>query len=260
MILSGGDIQNFISAGGSIENFGQIGFLSPETRYSNILGRLDVDGLSCTPVGSCSNVYGTPVVAFTPASFGLNPLGGKIYYFNGDVTLSQAISVLNGSEFFSGAGTVIINGNLTITQNIAYQSSVSGITRFRNLGSLAWIVKGDLRIAPTVTQLAGNFIVLGDGQSSCDTAATTVGPERCGQIFSCYDPATGRQSGAACAAQLKVSGLMMSRKFFFDRSFQSKTEGAEIIIYDGRLLTNTPPGLEDFAQALPRFGQNLFTR
>ena len=260
LILSGGGIQNFFSAqgqAGSLPNFGDLGFPTPETRFSNILGRIDLDRLSCATPGSCTNGFGIPVESFNPATFGGSPLGGRVFASSGNVGLSQAIEIQNAQNFGNGAGTVIVNGDLTITENVTYAESGSATIRFRNLASLAWIVRGDLRIAPNVTQLAGNFIVLGDGASACSSDSGTEGPTNCGQTFTCFDPLSGRQTGTACQNQLQSSGLLMSRKFFFDRTFTggAPEQGSEVIIYDGRLLANTPPGLEDFVQALPRFTQ-----
>ena len=58
---------------------------------------------------------------------------------------------------------------------------------------------------------------------------------------------------------------MMAKIFKFDRTFTDLQGvplpgGSEIIIYDGRLLANTPPGLGDFAKALPIWRAGTFER
>jgi len=259
LILSGGTITNFISAKGldSIHQyFGPINFPTPETRYSNVLGKLDVDGLLCQfgPDSTCLNQFGkTAVKILNPAGLS-QPLAGKIYYYDGNLVIDDTVEFINGLNFANGAGTVIVNGDLTINADISYQASGQE-AKFINLASVAWIVQGDLKIAHNVKKLAGSFIVIGDGLNDCST-----GQAHCGQVDSCYDGAT-----ASCSSEpLTVSGLMMARKFNFNRTytdrFQSPVQGSEIIIYDGRLLANTPPGLTDFAKALPIWRSGVFSR
>jgi len=54
---------------------------------------------------------------------------------------------------------------------------------------------------------------------------------------------------------LEIRGLALASRFHFQRSYGLAADGtrqpSEKIIYDGRLLLNTPPGLEDVAQSLP---------
>lgn len=50
---------------------------------------------------------------------------------------------------------------------------------------------------------------------------------------------------------LRVSGLFIARGYHFDRKYTKNLEGAEQIVYDGRVVANTPPGLADFTKALP---------
>src|SRR3989344_5263816 len=253
-ILAGGSATNFSSARGLDfwvdPNFGPINFPTPETRYANVLGKLDIDSLLCDfgGAGTCKNQGGKTVVDLTAPGQDLSGnenLGGKIYYSNGDLTTNNPIQFLNGQNFADGSGTIIVNGNLTINADITYDAASGSFTKFRNLASAAWIVKGDLRIDGGVKKLAGNFIVLGNGLSSCEPPVAG-----CGQIFSCFS--------GVCSDQLAVSGLMMARRFNFERQYLDQLEGSELIIYDGRLLANTPPGLGDFAQALPIWRSGVF--
>lgn len=271
-ILASGTIVNFYSARG-LEyidpDFGPIDFPTPQTRYSNVLGQLDVDSLLCEGVTkdnsdeTCINQQGKTVVSLNkrielpPCSRQPcvdNPLAGKIYYHKGDLTISNNFDFLNGSGFASGAGTIIIDGNLIVAaDNITYDNSNS-LTKFRNLASVAWIVRGDLLIQGNVNQLAGNFIIIGDGENDCDPDSEVPG---CGQIYSCYNLAN-------CQNRLTVLGLMMARKFYLDREFPPEDplkgqKGSEVIIYDGRLLANIPPGLGDLAKSLPIWRSGIFT-
>jgi cysteine-rich repeat protein len=254
-ILSGGDITNFQSARYDV-NQGRfttpINFPTPENRYSNVLGRLDLKALICTfATGSdtCINQNGKTVVNLNSVPLQSQQLlGGKVYYARGDLTISTPITFKNGTNFENGSGTIIIDGDLTIKADIAYDTS-NNLSKFRNLSSVAWIVKGDLKIDPNVKNLAGNFIIIGNGQSCDDRPEIEVAS--CGQVYSCG-------SRANCTTdRLTVSGLMMARKFYFMRILndsyknESPKQGSELIIYDGRLLANIPPGLGDFATALP---------
>ncbi|MCH7492847.1 hypothetical protein IID19_04675, partial [Patescibacteria group bacterium] len=54
-------------------------------------------------------------------------------------------------------------------------------------------------------------------------------------------------------APLKVSGLFIARGYNFDRKYSKDLAPAEQIVYDGRVVANTPPGLTDFTKALPIF-------
>jgi hypothetical protein len=44
---------------------------------------------------------------------------------------------------------------------------------------------------------------------------------------------------------------MLAKKFNFERLWQSAERGSEQVIYDGRVLANTPPGMADLMSALP---------
>lgn len=164
-------------------------------------------------------------------------LSGKVYYYENTATLdiNTDLSFMNGVSDLStcpadnsclGNGTVIVNGDLNINSNINYFSSTSAGGNLYNLASIAWIVMGNMTVSPSVSQLAGTFIVLGNDGIS-----------------------TGNSD-----LQLTVNGLMMARKFNFERKYSSyaaQTEPAEKIIYDGRAFLNTPPGLEDLIATLP---------
>ena len=43
----------------------------------------------------------------------------------------------------------------------------------------------------------------------------------------------------------------MARKFNFERQYANFEVGSEVIVYDGRIIANTPPGMEDITKALP---------
>ncbi|MAF13489.1 MAG: hypothetical protein CMI53_01175, partial [Parcubacteria group bacterium] len=284
-ILANDTITQFSSARGSAfvdDDFGSIAFPSPETSYSNVLGQIDVNSLKTCSGIPCRNKFGDEVVTITdqddiPDSSTPASLEGKIYYINGSLSITTAKEFLNGAvnSFENGAGTIIVDGDLTVAADITYDDS-DNLEKFRNLASVAWIISGDLIVRPNVKKLAGNYIALGSGTKHCAGEVTACSDDTdcsgkcvvgcdpniaiagCGQIYSCEG------AGNCSADRLTVSGMMMARKFYFERTFSDDTEtpvrGSEVIIYDGRLLANIPPGLGDFAQALPIWRPGVFTQ
>jgi len=159
-------------------------------------------------------------------------LEGKVYFSDGDLTIDQALTIENGYGDMGttnalGNGTVIINGDLTIDNNIGYSEAT--INNIYNLASISWITLGDVVIDNSVTNLVGAYVVLDGG------------------AFYTSDTADSNQS-------LTLYGLVMARQFFFDR-IRTYDAGREVpsekIIYDGRAFANIPPGLEDLVATLP---------
>lgn len=233
------------------------GFLGPsyrypklETNYGNILGSLDYQGLINGLYGEVEE--GLPEVTYN------NPnvcLEGKVYLVTGDTILEKTYKTdsYKFENCSNGSGTIIIEGDLTIEGNVKYDSSaVSGGNV--ELASAAWIIKGDLKIDPSVTRLAGTFIVLGgevDG-NSIECGSDLESPvQHCGAIYTCY-------TEEDCNQQLKVSGQFLVKNFQLQRTFRGigeLREAAEVIIYDGRNVINPPPGLGDILKSLPRWDQ-----
>src|SRR3989339_815768 len=135
--------------------------------------------------------------------------------------------------------TIIINGNLHINKNLYYESNAV-TAQIENLASVAWIVRGDVIIDGTVSNVVGDFIVVGPEPA---VACADPRPSGCGEFRTGADADSPRQ--------LVLSGLVMAREMFFERSFRLAGEPAEKIIYDGRVIVNTPPGLENVAKGLP---------
>ncbi|MFA5135061.1 MAG: hypothetical protein WC505_04755 [Patescibacteria group bacterium] len=50
---------------------------------------------------------------------------------------------------------------------------------------------------------------------------------------------------------LLVNGLFVAEGYSFDRKYTKNLAASEQILYDGRVVANTPPGLSDFTEALP---------
>ncbi|RMD51477.1 hypothetical protein D6827_02185 [Candidatus Parcubacteria bacterium] len=204
--------------------------------YANALSYLDVQGI-------IDGDYGT--VNSLPASWGTQSLtlNGEVYHRAGDFTINSGSTVTFnvGSGSVSGAGTFVIEGDLIIRGNIRYQQT--GLSDIDNLPVAVFIVLGDVVIDPAVTDIAGNFIVLGDGVTTCPSSLADD-PQNCGRF----------STGVSSSDTLTIRGMVMAKQFNFQRMYTDVLNTpAEVINYDGRLIANTPPGLEEITDTLPIF-------
>lgn len=259
MIQANGHIMNWISSSYeenndwlmSSDTGNPLSYEYPklENDYGNVLGSLDYSGL-------INGFYGE-VIEELPGQGGISYdvcLEDKIYYLKGaDIKLTEKLDGLayRFENCTNAAGIIIVDGDLIVEGNIKYDTNTfSGSSD--NLASVAWIIKGDLKISPNVTSLAGTFIVLGEDNVDCgyDLEKPT---ESCGSVFTC------NADSSECGNQLKVSGQFLAKNFIFGRTFRSLEselrEAAEEIIYDGRNVINPPPGLGDILKSLPTWNQ-----
>lgn len=268
LIEANGNITNWISEQIAITQSGTItgydysskwisqgidyDFPSSGNSYGNILGSLDYDGI-------IGGEYGEVLDSYLPYLY--ECLGGKIYKprpQSGEVVLrslnegGDSYIFLDKGSCDDASGIFVIDGDLVIEGNISY-GSAGGITKTKQLSSVVWIVRGDLHINPSVTKLAGTFIVLGgtyideSGVEQDIQCGDNINypTEKCGIIY------TGESN-----LQLVVSGQFLAKNFQFQRTYKSDfREPAELIIYDGRNIINPPPGLGDAIKSLPRWDQ-----
>lgn len=231
-IQTSGILTNFNSKSGceltSSAGYENIAFPNAGNLYTNILGKLDRDKIVAGEYGeveTCVNpnaktkdlskaTHDTEIQGKT--------LGGKIYYFTGNLTLNKVLNCNNGINGDSGSGLVVVDGDLNIDKNVYYEAA--SVSKIKELASVGWIVKGDLHVDPSVTEVAGAFYVEGKVYTGDDAAAP---------------------------APLKIYGLMIASEYAFERTYKSDVVGAEQVIYDGRSLVNTPPGMEDLTKSLP---------
>lgn len=262
LIEAGGDIRNFVSGAskssiststfkGELANRPAIDFLSLSAgKYKNALGKLDYTGL-ITVVNSSGGVnknkYGSPIEVLNGNFDGIFNVAfeNKVYRVDGGESINtDNLQVKIGNNTQSGAGIIIVDGNLQINKNITYQSA-AGITNLKQIPSLVWIVKGDVLIAPAVTEVVGTFIILGSesAASNCADPDDSVNTG-CGQF----------KSGTG-ANQLVVRGNVLAKKFLLKRTYSDAVTGApaEQFINDGRLQTNPPLGLKNISGVIPRF-------
>ena len=261
-----------------------------EEPYNFQLGRFDFLGLRTkTNTALSLNKYGYKVITSAP-NFSV-ALDNSIYVVNGDYQVDAATTIPNGNDA-SGAGTVIVLGDMIINSNIEYNNIIPD-TR-QELASVAWIVMGDVIINPSVTKVAGNFIVFGtlgaavgdppvavdkvcykDGNTVAardniictnDAGLCSVAGESCvhkcaaldsdGYLYDgCGKFITGDPNGDNSQKNLTVLGTVFARQFILLRSYVNviTRAAAERFVADGRIQLNPPPGLSDFAKGLPTF-------
>lgn len=282
LIESGGLINNLVSSSTISEVFqGEmsyrpfLNFLQAISgKYQNVLGTLDYTGL-ITPAsqkgGNDINKFGGQIVSVTDAgtltsfftSIGNSAFNNKVFHIesgalsSGVLTIADSIEIKAGQAMASGSGIIVVEGDLKIgtntqTPSIKYETVVlpKVISYLKNIPSIVWVVKGDVILDPGVTELAGTFVVLGDGVNNCAIIPPAIDPEpHCGQFV------TGT-TAIGSDQQLKVTGSVLARRFSLDRRYVStvSSEPAEKFINDGRLQANPPLGLVDFSKAVPRFG------
>jgi hypothetical protein len=233
----------------SARGFGYIGFPQKNEvsgTYTNVFGTIDYQGLITivNPINLKKNKYNIVVDktinnlnkfiyrTAPPVNLG-NSLDGKIYFSN-TYNINFPLQFNNQTGTNNGSGLIVIDGDLNINSDMDYGyanglSTAVPLDNIKNLASAGFIVKGDVTIAPTVKHIVGNYFI--------DGTVTVQGK------------ASGRNDD-----QLQVSGLIIARQFKFQRQFKGTIDNpqpAEVIIYDGRLLANTPPGFQDLASLLP---------
>ncbi|MEK7189131.1 MAG: hypothetical protein AAB671_01370 [Patescibacteria group bacterium] len=208
----GGDTAPYES-----ESFDSLSLPDAANNYRGTLAWLDKAGL----VGGR---YGAPASSLPAGPSVL--LGGGVYHYTSDLTISSAITFNKGTGSQKGSGTVIVDGNLTINADLAYQSGAVA-SSIANLPSVAWIVKGNIVINPSVQNLVG--VLYSEGSIS-----------------------TGTTGSAPTDVALEIDGMLIASQINLQRLFSDETgEPAEQIIFDGRAVINPPPGLTDIAKGLP---------
>lgn len=252
------DVYNFKS-GSCGQNISTIDIKFPQQNqadqsYKNVLGRLDLLGLSSKTKLSNSvyyNKYNNPIVELAGNQIWNESsiFNNKVYLINGNLTLASGFAVNNAGAGEQGNGLVIINGDLIINSDFDYNNSNIFGLDLKQLASVAWVVKGDVLVAPEVRRIVGAFLVLGasdnclyaDG-SPCSTPVN-------------YPKYLRNQYGVFFSGEsdspLTVSGLIIAKAFEFSRTYSDIKQGSERIIYDGRLIANPPPGLKSFLESLP---------
>ncbi len=217
-----------------------IDFPDPTEAYNTAIVGVDLDYLEATSI--TDNEY----YDISASSYVINELpnntslDGKVYYFT-STTVDNVDYTINGGLDFSdaitgsGAGTIVIDGDLYIDGNIDYTSLVPD--NLNEIASVSWVVLGNVYIDKSVTKLVGAFVVLGDGTASS------------GKFY------TGDDELEENPLQLSFSGMVVAKQIVLERTYFTGLAPAEIFEYDGRVLLNTPPGLGNFVGYLPEWSR-----
>lgn len=253
------DVFNFRSANcnQNIKNI-DIKFPQPSSvdqSYKNALGRIDLFGLTSKiklSNGKYYNKYGNIIIESMNDQTWREPMifNNSVYVINGDLTIENGFFIKNAlEEIDRGNGLVVINGDLIIKNDFGYDNTdVYGID-LKRLASVAWVIKGDVEINPSVNKVVGAFIVLGR-QENCFYSDQTP----CSEAVDYPKYAKngyGIFFSGSSDKPLVVSGLIVAKAFDLERSYSDIKQGSEQIIYDGRLIANPPPGFKGFLEGLP---------
>ncbi len=223
------------------------------TKYSNILGRIKLPGYSSTLVPDLT-LLGTgkkfPLwkqITTTTIDSTQVPdiLGGKVYdtVSSGNYTM-PARTFKNALSGGNGSGLIIIRGNLTIVGDVNYEATA--IDDLKRLASLGILVLGDgtstgnitidpvVDADPMVANISSN--IYAEGKISTGTYPT-------------QNPLVPHIDG-----RLVINGVVIAKQFNFQRKYVAPGNSsipAEQIVNDGRIVVNTPPGMNDFVASLP---------
>ncbi|MEK7103444.1 MAG: hypothetical protein AAB870_03815, partial [Patescibacteria group bacterium] len=252
---------------------------SNPNRYRNNLGFINIAALT-DPAGSDGkNRYGYSIQTISTNNFvrSTAPLNNTVFVRTGDLDIGPVsnpnyFTVYAGGPATSGAGTVIVKGDLRIHAPIVYEkSAVSSVVR---TPSVAWIVikddngnGGNIIIDPCIvppfdTNPAGPVILSGafiaEGTITTGYGASSSGDRGVGfegnQCSSIKNGGTFPNDDIP----LQVNGIMMAHDFNFQRIYVGNDTGGESIRDDGRLFANVLPGLEDMAKKLPLWKSNRY--
>ena len=153
--------------------------------------------------------------------------------------------------------TIVVDGNLDIQYNIIATTPTAGLTKVTDVPTIAFIVKGNVKVEPEVTHVVGAFVVLSKQTVNTSglpvSADTTFEGTNGGSFFTSSDQsACDMTSDTKLCRPLTIEGLIFARSFSLQRygSLSLQVPG-EKIIFDERLFLNPPPGLEDVAKSLP---------
>ncbi len=226
-------------------------------RINDLIDDPDGDGI-IDEDGNGRNKFQQPVIDisnFTPRTWsrvnsilGVEWLRNRVFYYHPATPTPFEFDTAATFKAFAnyiGRGTFVFEGsNVTIKQDMAYDTLVPP-TALRELASLGIIVIRDrapgspdvsVTIEKDVRRTVGNYYV--EGMMNIEGSATSAQPD---------DP-------------YQNDGVMVARGFKFGRRIKGPIDNpqpSEIILNDGRLSLNPPPGFEGFSQNLPQIRESV---
>ena len=206
--------------------FGVVALPQESNSYRGTMGLIDRTGMINGYYGIVTNYAGDNTSSGTLGAS--ETLNSRLYRYAGNLTVDSAITFNKGIGLQKGNGTILVDGDLIINANIDYEAGAVA-SRIDNLPSVAWLVKGNIIINPSVTTMVGLYY--SEGAAGITTGTTG-------------DPATD--------VALSIKGLIVAKKITLQRQFVGADNSpSEQITFDGRAIVNPPPGLADMAKGLP---------
>jgi len=154
-----------------------------------------------------SKAAGTTTVGNT---VNVSTLGTGAYKANGTVTINGGDIVNPGNR-----SVLYVDGDAYITSNIRY----AGNWTYDKMPLFELVVKGNIYIAPGVTQLDGAYIAQPDGgaKGSIYTCATSTGPYNFdGSLYN------------TCKTKLTVNGLFSAEQIYLMRTYGTLSQSAAV--------------------------------
>jgi hypothetical protein len=226
---------------------------------ATILGSVDLAGILSGRYGTVTN-YIDPTTDLTASGgffgTGSKVLNGAIVHVAHNAVINDPVILENAISDDSGAGLIVVDGDLFINAPITYSAEqVQG--SLRRLASIGWLVKGNVYVDPAVWAVNSS-----DATQACPDISqfASCGPAVVGTFYLYSRGAAANKgifftgsSSALSDTPLKLGGLVVAQRFALQRNQPDVSSPAEQFLYDGRVFANPPPGLRDFATALPRW-------
>jgi hypothetical protein len=147
---------------------------------------------------------------------GVNTSAKQAYFHTGNMTL-PALDIQDGASI-----AIYVDGNLGITGPITLHNANSGWSSINDVPSIFIIVKGNIYIDSSVTNLDGVYIAQSNGAAQTGIIDTCAAASAWSSIS--LDSLLG-----SCQSQLNVNGAFISQNVKFHRAYASvrNSQGGE---------------------------------
>ena len=184
---------------------------------------------------------------------------------SGELTLTN--NIVNNYDLEGLKATIYVEGDLIIEDNLVNNENNQWET-FNQIGYIYLIVKGDILIDPSVTQIDAILVAYPNNEDQDDSSK--------GRIYTCYHSATvdsttvdinaqGRNDQAirtasdsyhtACGSPLVVNGALIGRKIHLGRTTRTEKIGNDLIVAEE---INLMPEYFVGTPQLPSFAEWLY--
>lgn len=224
-----------VSAGGSVSNFGSGGSPSGANLTFANYGQICREDIAARYIDNSS------IPTLPQSNVAVSDLANGIARANGNITIT------GGTVGRGQRSTLVVNGNVYISGNIAHAST--GYTSVANIPSLGIVATGNIHIAPGVSTLYG--IYYAGSALSGSTGIINTCQSGHGVI-----PNPGITSGGAaqCNGNLTIEGALVATNIYFRRTGgnaqSAGSAAAETVTYLPQLILRPPLGLGGVASQL----------